>query len=254
VRPLIGITTHFLPIQDGGRPYHVTYGRNALAIERAGGLPVLIPSGLDIATLRAIYDRVDAVMVPGGGDVNPERYNAARHTSVYRVDDARDQSEIQVVRWSVEDNRPLFGICRGNQLINIALGGTLVQDIPSLVDTPIKHDYPQPEIPHTHRAHNITIDADSRLAQIMGTTTLTVNSLHHQAIEQPAPTVKITAYAPDGVIEALEIPGLHFALSVQWHPEDMIEDDPAMQQLFNAFVQAARESALRSSSSHSATA
>lgn len=254
MRPLIGITTHFLPIQDGGRPYHVTYGRNALAIERAGGLPVLIPSGLDVTTLRAIYDRVDAVMVPGGGDVNPERYHAERHATVYRVDDARDQSEIQVVRWSVEDDRPLFGICRGNQLINVALGGTLVQDIGSLVDTTIKHDYPQPDIPHTHRAHDVRIDADSRLAQIMGATTVTVNSLHHQAIQQPAPTVKVTAYAPDGVIEALEIPGLHFALSVQWHPEDLIDDDPAMQQLFDTFVQAARESALRSSSSQSASA
>ncbi len=250
MRPLIGITTHFLPIQEGGRPYHVTYGRNSLAIERAGGLPVIIPSGLDVSTLRALYERVDAVLVPGGGDVNPDRYNASRHSSVHRVDDARDQSEINVVRWSIEDDRPLFGVCRGNQLINVALGGTLVQDIPSQVDTTIKHDYPQPDIPHSHRAHEITIDENSRLAQIIGATSVIVNSLHHQAVKQPAPTVTVTAYAPDGIIEALEIPGLHFALSVQWHPEDMIDDDPAMQRLFDAFVQAARESAVRNINSN----
>ena len=244
MRPLIGITTHLLPVQEGGRPFHLTYGRNALAIERAGGLPFLIPSGLETDTLRELYERVDAVMVPGGGDVNPSAYEAERHASTYRVDDHRDQTEITVVRWSVEDDRPLFGICRGNQLINVALGGTLTQDIPSLVTTDLKHDYTQ-TIPHSHRAHTVQIEGDSRLAQILGTTTIDVNSLHHQCVQQPAPGVKVTAYAPDGVIEALEIPGKHFALSVQWHPEDLIDDDPAMQALFDSFVQAAGEYALR---------
>jgi putative glutamine amidotransferase len=254
VRPLIGITTHLLPIQQGGRPYHLSYGRNALAVERAGGLPVLIPSGLDLATLRAIYERVDAVLVPGGGDVNPARYAAQPHPATYRVDDQRDLSEITVVHWALEDDRPLFGICRGNQLINVALGGTLTQDIPSQLATDIKHDYAQPMIPHSHRAHPVTIEASSRLAQIIGATTVMVNSLHHQAVAQPAPVLIPTAFAPDGVVEALEIPGKHFALSVQWHPEDLVDDDPAMQRLFDAFVQAACESALRGQTPHQATA
>ncbi len=245
MRPLIGITTHLLPVQDNGRPFHLTYGRNALAIERAGGLPFLIPSGVELATLRELYERTDAILVPGGGDVNPAAYEAERHPAVYRVDDHRDQTEITLVRWSVEEDRPLFGICRGNQLVNVALGGTLTQDIPSLVNTELKHDYAQTEIPHTHLAHRIEIDADSRLAQIIGSTTAHVNSLHHQCVQQPAPGVRITAYAPDGVIEALEIPGRHFALSVQWHPEDMIDDDPAMQALFESFIQAARDYAQR---------
>ena len=245
MQPLIGITTHLLPLEEGGRPFHQSYGRNALAIERAGGLPVLLPAGLQIETLRQLYDRVDAVLVPGGGDVNPACYGADRHTSVHRVDDNRDSSEISVVRWAVEENRPLFGVCRGNQLINVALGGTLTQDIPTQVETTIRHNFSHLEIPYSHLAHPVQITPDSHLARIIGSTDVMVNSLHHQCVQQPAPGVRVTAYAPDGVIEALEIPNRHFALSVQWHPEDMIDDDPVMLGLFEAFVNAARESAPR---------
>ncbi|MBZ0292651.1 MAG: gamma-glutamyl-gamma-aminobutyrate hydrolase family protein [Anaerolineae bacterium] len=244
MQPLIGITTHFLPIDAGGRPYHQSYGRNALAVERAGGLPLLIPSGLQLSNLRQIYERLDAVLIPGGGDINPECYTSETHNTVYRVDDARDQSEIALVRWAVEDNRPLFGICRGNQLMNVALGGTLTQDIPSQIESDIKHDYSRKDIPYNHLAHPITIMPDSRLAGIIGSTTLTVNSLHHQCVQQLAPGLRVTAQSPDGIIEALEIPGKQFALSVQWHPEDLL-DDPTMQALFDAFVDAARDASTR---------
>lgn len=247
MRPLIGITTHFLPLEAGGRPYHQCYGRNALVIEQAGGLPVLIPSGLDMSTIRAIYDRVDAVLIPGGGDINPAQYRADHQTTLQRMDDQRDIAEINIARWALDDDLPLLGICRGNQLLNVALGGTLTQDIGSMIETDIKHDYPQPQIPYSHRAHDVKIDPNSRLAQIIGATSVTVNSLHHQCILQAAPSVAITAYAPDGIIEALEVPGKYFALSVQWHPEDMTDDDQAMQRLFTAFVQAASENALRRS-------
>lgn len=245
MQPLIGITTHFLPLEAGGRPYHQSYGRNAIAVERAGGLPLLIPSGLQLGNLRQIYERLDAVLIPGGGDINPERYANERHSTVYRVDDARDQSEIALVRWAVEDDRPLFGMCRGNQLINVALGGTLTQDIPSQTQSDIQHDYDRKAIPYSHLAHTIRIEPDSRLADIIGTDSITVNSLHHQSVQQLAPGLRITAYAPDGIIEALEIPGRQFALSVQWHPEDLIDDDVTMRALFEAFVDSARDVATR---------
>lgn len=216
----------------------MVYSRNAFAIERAGGLPVLIPSGLQPDTLRQIYERLDGVLVPGGGDINPARYQATPHPKTAGIDDYRDAAETQIIRWAVADDRPVMGICRGNQMINVALGGTLIQDVPSLVDTPIKHNYWPDDIPFDHRAHPVQIAADSRLAQVVGGTELHVNSLHHQAVDQVAPGMKVAARGPDNLIEALEMPDKRFVLSVQWHPENLV-DDPVMLNLFRSFVAAA---------------
>ena len=215
----------------------MAYSRNAYAIERAGGLPVLIPSGVTSETLRQLYERVDGVLMPGGGDVNPALYDRSLHPKTAGIDDLRDSAETQLIRWAADDNRPLLGICRGNQMLNVALGGTLVQDIGSETDTPFKHNYKPPEIPLGFRAHHVTIAPESRLAKIVGTTELEVNSLHHQAVDQPAPGMRISACGPDGIIEGLEMPGKLFALSVQWHPENLTED-PVMLRLFEAFVHA----------------
>jgi putative glutamine amidotransferase len=215
----------------------MVYSRNAFAIERAGGLPVLIPSGLQQATLRQIYERLDGILVPGGGDINPAQYGAPAHALTTGIDLARDKAESQVIRWAVADNRPVFGICRGNQMINVALGGTLIQDVPSETGTLIRHDYRPTEIPLMHDAHIVTLDPDSRLAHILGAAEVPVNSLHHQAVDQVAPGMQVVARGSDGIIEALEMPNKRFVLSVQWHPENLI-DDPAMLALFEAFVAA----------------
>lgn len=238
MQPLIGITTASITID--GKPYHRVYAPNAWAIERAGGLPVLIPSGLSEATLRAIYDRLDAVLLPGGADIDPVHYGQEPHQKTYGVDPQRDELELTLARWSVEDDRPLFGICRGHQVINVALGGTLIQDIPSLINTDLRHDLPG-NLPRSTRLHEVAIQDDSRLAAILGSTEVEVNSLHHQAVGQPARGARVIAQAPDGVIEALEFPDKRFALSVQWHPEDLSAEDPMMAGLFESFVQAARE-------------
>jgi putative glutamine amidotransferase len=158
------------------------------------------------------------------------------------IDDLRDELELTVARWAVRDDLPVFGICRGHQVLNVALGGTLVQDIPEQLGSPLTHDIPD-GTPRSTRIHDVTIDQNSRLASILGETQIHVNSLHHQSVEKVAPNVVVTAHSPDGVVEAIEAPDRHFVLSVQWHPEDLYQDDEAMLRLFTAFVQAARERA-----------
>jgi putative glutamine amidotransferase len=242
-QPLIGITTADFT-REFGKPYHGAYARNAWAIADAGGLPVYIPTGLPEDVLRALYERVDAVLLPGGPDVDPSYYGEERHAETKVIDDARDTLELTLARWTYADDRPLFGICRGHQVMNVALGGTLIQDIPSLVETELTHDTPD-ELPRWTLQHNVKLDADSRLASILGSTQVAVNSLHHQSINRPAPGAVITGYSPDGVVESIEMPDKHFVLSVQWHPEDLYGNDDAMKRLFESFIEAARESAAR---------
>jgi putative glutamine amidotransferase len=237
MQPLIGITTS-IQQRENGSENHTSFAPNTWAIERAGGLPVLIPAGLDTTTLRAIYERMDAIFVPGGGDVNPERYGAARNALTDSIVDARDTLEITLVQWAAQDDLPLLGVCRGNQVINVALGGTLIQDIPSLVSAPLVHSHRPVTYPSD--GHTVHIDPDSRLADILGSTQLEVNTLHHQAVEQLAPGLCVTAHAPDGVVEGIEMRGKRFLVGVQWHPEIMF-DDPHMQRIFSAFVEAARQ-------------
>ncbi len=243
MRPLIGITAADV-YAERGKLYHRAYALNAFAVADAGGLPVYIPPGLEESVLRDVYERVDAVLLPGGPDVDPVIYGQERHPETKIIDAPRDALELTLTRWLVEDDRPLFGICRGHQVMNVALGGTLVQDIPSQVETTLTHDLPD-EYPRSTRLHTVDIKPESRLASILGTTQVVVNSLHHQSVQAPAPGVDFTAYAPDGIVEALEVPDKRFILSVQWHPEDLYEDDGMMKRLFTEFVNAARESAAR---------
>ncbi|MBE2184119.1 MAG: gamma-glutamyl-gamma-aminobutyrate hydrolase family protein [Anaerolineae bacterium] len=238
IRPLIGITTASVNLQ--GKIYHRAYAPISLATAAAGGLPVLIPCGLDDETLHAIYETLDAVLLPGGPDVDPAHYGQKRHPQLGNIDNSRDALELTLTRWAVDDDLPVFGICRGHQVLNVALGGTLVQDIPSQVETDLPHDIPD-NLPRSTRIHDITIDPESRLAEILGGTRFQVNSLHHQSVQDPAPGAAMTAYSPDGIVEALEMPDKSFVLSVQWHPEDLYGDDESMNRLFTAFVQAARE-------------
>lgn len=239
MRPLIGVTTAAV-VDEKGLTFNRAYNMISRAVVKAGGLPVLIPTGLDEPTLRELYERLDAVLLPGGPDIDPAVFGEEPHPTV-KIDPARDAIELPIVRWAVEDDLPLFGICRGHQVINVALGGDLIQDIPSQLDGNVEpHDTPSDQ-PRNRPTHDVRIAPESRLAGIMGGTAAAVNSLHHQAVRKAAPGMVITAFSPDGLVEATEMPDKRFALSVQWHPEDLYENDEAMMRLFEAFVEAARE-------------
>lgn len=234
--PLIGITTSVFTNPDNGWEYNRTFVPIIQAVESVGGLPVLVPTSIAEETLRAIYERLDGVLLPGGGDIRPSQYQAEAHPLTDNISDVRDRVEINVARWAVSDDLPVLGICRGHQVLNVAMGGTLVQDIPSQLGRSVNHDM---TIPRSARPHRVDVDPGSRLAGILGTTRLDVNSLHHQSVERVAPGMCVTAHAPDGVVEAMEMPEKTFVLSVQWHPEDLYRHDPAMQRIFKAFVDAA---------------
>lgn len=238
---LIGIPAALVVNPETGLSYYRPYANIVRSVVHAGGLPVLIPADLPEDAARVLYDRVHGVLIPGGGDVNPRHYGAAPHPLTQPPDDARDALELHLARWAVEDDRALLGICRGHQIINVAFGGTLVQDIRAQLETDITHDQPNVPQGRVTLAHDVTITGDSHLARVLDTTRVRVNSLHHQSVDRHAPGLHVTAHAPDGVVEALEVPGKRFALSVQWHPEDLYPEHSPMKRLFEAFVAAARD-------------
>ena len=234
--PLIGITTN--PINAPDRhALDLLLSQIVSAVERAGGLPVLIPLELSEDSLRAIYARLDGVLIPGGGDVDPTTYNGDWHEKIGGVDAERDRTEMTLARLAADDDKPYFGICRGAQVLNVALGGALYPDVSEHPGVE-RHTY-YPGLPFDLRPHAIDIAPASTLERIVGGNSLSVNSLHHQAIRDVPPALKVVARAPDGVVEAVEVAGHPFALGVQWHPE-ALPDAPEMQALFQAFVAACR--------------
>lgn len=208
------------------------------AVLQAGGIPVMIPLGLDAADLGELLARVDGVLLPGGGDVDPAFYQQPMSDLIKRADPDRDRVEILAAQTAVSQQKPLLAICRGHQVFNVALGGSLWADLPSQMPGAANHDFDGSH-PRNYTPHPVTIQPDSRLAGYVGAGKTAVNSLHHQAIRDLAPGLTIAATAPDGVIEAVELPDHPFAIGVQWHPEWLVADDPAMRRLFEGFVAAA---------------
>jgi putative glutamine amidotransferase len=153
------------------------------------------------------------------------------------VDEARDEIEIALAQYVVKSGQPFLGICRGAQVVNVALGGSLYTDIPDQFGRSLRHDW-FPKIRRDHLAHTVAVDPGSRLAEILGTRNVEVNSIHHQAVQQAAPGLIVTGHAPDGLVESLELEGHLFGILVQWHPEWLPGQEP-MQRLFHAFVAAA---------------
>ena len=243
-RPIIGIPTQTLHAMDGipeALPESwVMNQRYSRVVASAGGLPVMIPLLDDEATLRALYDRLDGLLLPGGLDLDPATYGEPRRPDCGRVDPDRDRVELQFARWAVAEGKPVFGLCRGLQIVNVALGGTLYQDIASQLTGAIKHDYfPTAGYSRDHLAHEVTVSSGSRLGSVVGAAPLRVNSMHHQAVKDLAPGLIPTAVAPDGVVEAVEAPDEPFLVGVQWHPESLVERDPRMHRLLAGFVEAA---------------
>ncbi|HKZ71361.1 MAG TPA: gamma-glutamyl-gamma-aminobutyrate hydrolase family protein [Anaerolineales bacterium] len=238
MKSLIGITVHRRETDDGQKDVFGLMRYYVESVRRGGGLPVMIPLGLDDSELRELYERLDGIILSGGGDMSPELCGAEPHDSIYGIDEDRDRIELNLIRWAAKEEKPFLGICRGVQVMNVALGGTLYGDIAAHAPgQPLKHNW-FPGFPRDLIAHPVSVSEETRLAKILGAPIVEVNSLHHQAIGHPAPDLEVAARAPDGVIEAVELPGHRFALGVQWHPE-CLPDRPEMRALFAELVKAA---------------
>jgi putative glutamine amidotransferase len=240
--PLIGVTTSVTPDDDGGPTPHRAHLNRAyvLAVQRAGGVPVLLPPYLDEPGLNALWERLDGLVLTGGGDVAPQRFGEARHPTADAVSEARDALELDVAERALHQGRPLLAICRGVQVLNVALGGSLHQHIPDVFpQSAIEHAQREPRSQATHPV-KVMVEG-TPIGAILGTAELNVNSFHHQAIHRLGRGLRDVAWAPDGVIEAVDGPANRgFVIGVQWHPEDLIDRDPAARNLFTAFVTAAR--------------
>ena len=237
-RPLIGITTGPLPPRP---PYTAGWRQNrayAQAVAAAGGLPVLLPLLDDPDTLRALYACLDGLLLPGGGDVDPARYGqrVRPECHVDGADALLDEVELRLARWALDDGRPLLGICRGQQVLNVAAGGTLYQDL--AIEAPGSLAHRQPDA-RTELVHAVAVAASSRLGAVLGAPALRVNSIHHQAVARLAPGLRAVAWAPDGIVEGVEVAHHPFALAVQFHPEELVPGHEPSARLFRAFVAAA---------------
>ena len=236
--PLIGITAGHSKNKHGHPQIHLlrTY---VDATIRAGGVPVIIPPELTEKGWKLLYEKLDGIIFSGGADVDPEIFNGEAHLMVYGIDHERDSLEIPLILHTIEDKKPFFAICRGFQVLNVALGGTLYTHISDQLEDSLRHDTPSEE-PRNSLAHEIKVEEGSRLAEILGTPILKVNSWHHQGVKNIPPQLKITAHASDGLVEAMELPDHPFAIAVQWHPEWM-PDDEAMNALFTSFIEASKK-------------
>ncbi|HHY55251.1 MAG TPA: gamma-glutamyl-gamma-aminobutyrate hydrolase family protein [Chloroflexi bacterium] len=238
-RPLIGVTM-------GREKSQRFFGLNLFimnqtyvrTLEQLGALPVMIPLHMTEATLRGIFERLDGLFLPGGEDIDPANYGAERHELLGATDKERDRTELLLTRWAVEQGMPVLGVCRGAQMINVACGGSLYQDI--LSDRPdlAKHDYFPPSFERYRISHAIDIEPDSRLAHAMGQIH-EVNSMHHQGLDRIGFGLRVVARAEDGLPEAVEAPALPYVVGVQWHPEELAKTDQMSANLFYDFVRAA---------------
>jgi putative glutamine amidotransferase len=238
--PLVGITTSITVGAVPERAY--VNGAYIRAVQEAGGIPVLITPHFTPEVQAALWQRLDGLVLTGGGDIAPGRFGEARHPTVDEVSPARDELEIDLTRRAVADAVPLFAICRGIQVLNVALGGTLMRDLPSEWPNALSHSQTAPRHQPTHAVK--VMGEGTHLGRLLGTLELDVNSMHHQAIKQLGEGLREVAWAPDGVVEGVEMPGDdRFVLGVQWHPEELVAHDQAARNLFTAIVDAARRRA-----------
>lgn len=227
--PLIGLTTY-------GRGENNRYGLPAEyvdAVRRAGGIPVLMPPGEQPP--EAWLGLLDGLVLSGGGDIDPARYGGSRHETIYNVDHERDAFEFALVGQALARRMPLLGICRGLQVINVHLGGTLHEHLPDVYGETVAHRAP----PREPTPHALRIVAGTRLAGLLGREEVEAASWHHQGAKTLGQGLVPAAHAPDGAIEAIELPGHPWLIAVQWHPELTAACDPLQQGLFGALIEAA---------------
>jgi putative glutamine amidotransferase len=205
------------------------------ALENAGLVPLIVPPLSSDRAAAAVLDSVSGLVLTGGEDVDPARYGEERHEKLHSVNAARDATEASLIEEAKARGMPVLAICRGIQILNVALGGTLVQDIASQCETDIAHDEDRPR---DSRSHEITIEPGSLIARAIGAERVTVNSFHHQSVKRVAEGMRVTARSPDGIIEGLESTDKDWwVMAVQWHPEEMTDSpEPWDRGLFKAFA------------------
>ena len=232
VKPIIGISAHprIVPIATGPALLHTASRFYVDAVERAGGMPVVLPV-LDPDAVEHMLPAVHGVLLTGGGDVQPSRYGARPVAETHGVDPTRDAFEIRLIQAAIEADLPLLATCRGMQVLNVAMGGSLIQHVPHA--TGQQHDLVDRWREGVHR---VKIEPDSHLAEALGATEVEVNSIHHQAVDVAAPGTRAVAWAEDDTVEAIEVPGSPHVVAVQWHPE-LLEDWPEQQGLFRQLVE-----------------
>ncbi|HET7580167.1 MAG TPA: gamma-glutamyl-gamma-aminobutyrate hydrolase family protein [Bacillales bacterium] len=199
---------------------------------KAGALPVVLPYSGKLPVIQDIINRMNGLLLTGGADINPTLFGEEPAPGLQKVDPKRDRFELMLVQEALKSDIPILAICRGNQMLNVAAGGTLYQDLFGLSHV-IQHHQ---NAPRDHLSHSVQITADTQLHQILGFDQLKVNSFHHSAVKDPAPGFSIAATASDAVTEAIESQNHRFVLGVQWHPGDLAEKEPRARKLFQAFV------------------
>ena len=234
MKPLIGITTNQSKNLHG-QPTIMLMQSYVDAVRQAGGVPVLVPSLIAEDGWEAVYSRLDGILFSGGGDIGLEYFPGAPHPRIDEVDLARDSIELKMVKAAASDGKPFLGICRGCQVMNVALGGNLYTHIPDQLPHALDHSYPGNM--RTSLVHEVKIEEGTRFAEIFGEPIIKVNSLHHQGLKDIAPSLRVAGHAPDGLVEAIELPDHPFGLAVQWHPEWMT-DQASTRNLFRKFIQA----------------
>lgn len=234
--PLIGVTTS---ITVGKAPERAYVNSAYLhAVQQAGGVPVPLPPQLSAASLERLARGLDGLLLTGGGDIDPALFGEAPHPTLYEVAPARDTLEASATRIALDRRLPILAVCRGIQILNAALGGTLFQDLGTDPGTALAHQQKEPRDQPTHL---VTIKAGSRLAETLGTEELEVNSMHHQAVKTLGAGLVAVAWAPDQVIEGVELTdSSRFVLGVEWHPEELCGHSEPARRLFAALVRSAR--------------
>jgi putative glutamine amidotransferase len=237
-RKIVGILGSTSTAKEDFGPKQYLNRAYVWAVENAGGTPIILPVTREPEAISRYLSLLDGLLLSGGVDVDPACFGETPHPKLGEVDDDRDTTELPLIREALAQDMPVFAICRGIQSLNVALGGSLYQDIPSQTPSPIHHRQSDIGIPRNQTSHSVQIVPDSRLHHIVGLDEIQTNSFHHQALKQVANGLVVTAYAPDDIIEAVESPAHRYVVAVQFHPEETAPTDLPSRQLFEAFIAA----------------
>lgn len=237
MKPVIGITADSEDVGESGRPRYFLWEAYAAAVEKAGGVPLVLPYVEGPEEISLLVDRIHGLMLTGGAfDIDPSYYGEDWIVEPGTAKETRTRFEMEITKQALDRDLSILGICGGEQNINVALKGSLFQDISTQNPKALNHEQKQEK---TETSHEIRITPGTLLHRIVGEDTLRVNSSHHQSVKYPGEGLKVNALSEDGIIEGIESPRHSFVLGVQWHPEHLFGKEPGCRRIFEAFVREA---------------